>query len=420
MKMRIGFVVGIAAVLIGISVMATTLPRLVIYQDGFSLVYEVRTVDLATEGTLSMAGFPRGLLPDSVMIEGLPIRAIRFIVRDTARFPASLVGMPVEVIADGIVYRGRLIEAGDRLVLATEQKLVILSRFDLIRADLPQEFPGTELLIDYITAAPGSTNLVLRYLTHGLGWSAHYNITLEDGELHLIGLARLENRTGIDFLAADVELVAGDVDAPPAPRRMEFDGMVTVLGRPMVADEAAMVLPAFEYHRYLIPAPVDLKAGEVFIPFVTATLPYTRAYRFAGGPVEILVRFDNAALPLPAGGARVFTEGIFAGAATIGHTAIGEEVELSLGTAFDLTGTRVRLEERRVADRIEQITYRIVIRSAKDEPVEVEVLERMRGDWRIISSTIPYEIVDARTLLFNLPVPAEGEVELIYTVEHRF
>jgi hypothetical protein len=398
------------ALLVGVAAVAE--PRLVLYSQGFALVEETREVLLAPEGTLVLEGFPRGLLPDSLTVAGLDALAVRFTLWDPAAVPGSLVGEGVEVLAKGDLHRGTLLAADGKLVLATEDGLLVLPEYELIRAKRPA---GTRLSLDYATVTPGETELCLRYLAQGFGWRANYIATLVGESLKILGLATLENRTGVDFPAAQVELVAGEVYAPAA---MPKDyGAVRALAA--VAEEAK-VIPAFEYHRYLLPTPVDLGQGSVSVPYVSAELPCERIYRFQGGPVEALLRFENQAKPLPAGEVRAFDQEIFIGAARIDHTPVGEEVELAVGAAFDLQGERTQVERRRLAENLYRETWRITLRSAKEEAVEVEAVETLRGDWKIISSSLPYEVVDAGHILFRVPVPAQGEAEVTYTVEYSF
>lgn len=408
--MRMAVTLGMA-LLVGIVAVAE--PRLVLYSQGFALVEETRQVSLAPEGTLVLEGFPHGLLPDSLTICGLNVLAVRFTVQDPAAAPGSLVGKEVEVLAEGDLHRGTLLAADGNLVLATEDDLLVLPKYELIRAERPA---GTQLSLDYAAESTGESELCLRYLAQGFGWRASYIATLAGESLEILGLATLENWTGVDFPAAWVELVAGEVYAPAALPKYDDGGAV----RALAAVPEAEVVPSFEYHRYLLPTPVDLLQGSVSVPYVLAELPCERAYRFQGGPVEALLRFTNETKPLPAGEVRAFDREIFIGAARIDHTPVGEEVELALGAAFDLQGERVQVERRRLAEDLYRETWRIALRSAKEEAVEVEAVEALRGDWRIISSSLPYEVVDAGHILFRVPVPAQGEAEVTYTVEYSF
>ncbi|MGB9861176.1 MAG: DUF4139 domain-containing protein, partial [Candidatus Bipolaricaulaceae bacterium] len=65
-------------------------------------------------------------------------------------------------------------------------------------------------------------------------------------------------------------------------------------------------------------------------------------------------------------------------------------------------------------------TWRITLNSAKSEGVEVEVIETLSGYWRILNSSLPYEVLDAQRVKFAVPVPAEGEASLEYTVEWHY
>jgi hypothetical protein len=52
--------------------------------------------------------------------------------------------------------------------------------------------------------------------------------------------------------------------------------------------------------------------------------------------------------------------------------------------------------------------------------VEVEVIETLSGYWRILSSSLPYEILDAQRVKFAVPVAAGSETSLEYTVEWHY
>jgi len=213
----------------------------------------------------------------------------------------------------------------------------------------------------------------------------------------LVGLAELRNDTGVGYSGARVDLIAGQVYTPAGA------GMVPGV-RALASSMAPEAGPsrAYEYHRYSLPQAVDLPPGTVLVPY--------------------LVTFVNSDSPLPAGEVTVYDEGgsLLIGSASIGHTPVGEEVALTIGAAFDLTGERTQVSHVRLVEDLYRDTYRIVIRSAKDEPVVVEDWESFSGSWQITHSSLPFEQVDAHTVKFLLEVPAGGEAELTYTVEWRY
>ena len=46
----------------------------------------------------------------------------------------------------------------------------------------------------------------------------------------------------------------------------------------------------------------------------------------------------------------------------------------------------------------------------------MEVVENLQGDWQMLSASLAHVKKDARTTVFSVPVPADGEVELSYRV----
>jgi len=392
-------------------------PEIAIYSGGFGFISEARSVLLAQEGDLILENLPLTLLVDSLVVDGLTLTRIEPTRLGAPRL-ADLVETAVTVFAHGDRWQGQLLAIDKGLVLATSEGLVFLLSYDRIVAALPSEVMATDRLtvrLRYRGATPGPAELGLRYLADGLSWRVSYAATLGQATLVLYGLATFENRTGIDFHSARVSLVAGDVYRPTAKAA---EGAVRALA--MVPDVGAV--PAFEYHRYALPGAVDLIQGIAHVPLVGAELVYTRAYRFAGGPVEVRIRFKNTAVPLPGGEVRVYDAGsaLFVGAAAIGHTPVGEEVDLAIGAAFDLTGERVQETRQRVTENLYRDTYRITLRSAKSDPAEIEVVETLPGTWSITQSSLPYERLDANRIRFRVPVPAAGSAEVRYTVEWRY
>ena len=388
-------------------------PWLVLYPQGLALVEETHTFELAPEGSLVIEDLPQGILLESLTIEGLTVLSLAP-TASTPDQPGGLEGNYVEVISPAGTFQGRVVSAGDGgITLATESGFVFVRDYQALRFPYP---PRTAVEVRYRAEMAGTNTVTLRYLARGLSWSAHYRAVLGEEGLELVGVAKLVNDTGLFFPGATVELIAGQVYTP-APEAGGYEVRALAAAPP-----EAETSPAGEYHRYSLPGPVDLGPGTMVVPLISASFPYRRAYRFQGGPVETVIRFLNSARPLPAGEVSFYEEGgrLFVGAASIGHTPVGEEVELAIGAAFDLTGERTQVSHVRLAEDLYRDTYRIVIRSAKEAPVTVEVLESLTGSWTITHSSLPYEVVDAHTVLFRLSVPAEGEADLSYTAEWSY
>jgi len=283
-------------------------PYLVIYSQGLALVEETRTFDTASEGAITIDRLPDGIILDSLTIGGLTLLSV------APTLPPPTEGMNVEVISPAGTFHGRVVGfEGDGLFLTTERGTVFVRDFLAIRAPCPY-LKSAE--VRYLSDTPGTDDLLLRYLTEGLSWEARFRADLGNSSLDLTGTAILTNDTGLSFPGAQIELIAGEINAP---KTADFEV------RAMAAAPEATVSRASEYHRYSLPQPVDLEPGTMLIPFLSATLPYERIYRFQGYAVEAVIRFENAADPLPAGEVSVYEEEgrLLIGSSSIGHTPIG-------------------------------------------------------------------------------------------------
>ncbi|MEN3009512.1 MAG: hypothetical protein ABDI20_00765 [Candidatus Bipolaricaulaceae bacterium] len=262
-------------------------------------------------------------------------------------------------------------------------------------------------LLRYRAPAPGERDVRFRYLARGFTWKIGYDAELQGDELRVVGKVLVLNETGRDFSGARIILVAGEMRAPH-----------DLVLAPKAALVEATPAEAFEYYRYDLPGTWEVPQGSLVLPLVRTRAPAHKLYRFRGQGVEVRLRFTAPAV-LPAGEVRLYAEGIYAGADTIGHTPQGREVELFVGRAFDLWGRRVKVHHERIEEDLFRETWRIVLRSAKAEDVVVEVVESLPGYWRILSSTAPHEVLDAQRVKFAVPVPKGGEAVLEYTVEWR-
>ncbi|MBL0179399.1 MAG: hypothetical protein IPP98_09790 [Gemmatimonadetes bacterium] len=111
------------------------------------------------------------------------------------------------------------------------------------------------------------------------------------------------------------------------------------------------------------------------------------------------------------------------GMGAIGHTAPGEELNVSTGTAFDVTAKRTQTAfttTRSTAPNtnrtIAMASYRVDLQNAKDSAVVVEVREDRGGEWSIVESSVPVQKRSATRAVFPVTVPAKGKATLTYRV----
>jgi len=239
----------------------------------------------------------------------------------------------------------------------------------------------------------------------------------------------LTNRSGMDFPAASVRLVAGQLNLGTSGST-DFALAPKALAASSVTEQAA-----FEYHVYSLSAPLDLRDGTSFLvpylasPSVAVEKEYTYDGARASG-VSVTLRVANTdsnglGIPLPAGTVRLFQNDVagtlFLGQDGIGHTPKDETVSLTAGAAFDLVGERTEASRDQVSASTYRESYRITLRNHKTEAVTIAVVEHLPGSsWRILASSPTYESVDSSTIRFPVTVEAGGSSEVTYTVEYSY
>lgn len=422
---------------------------LTVYQHGQALVREQRMVGLERgRNRLALLDVSPQLRAETLQLRGeadLVVHAQRLergVLTRQAMLDAHL-GRLIELRRDDgaggeEVIQGVLRSAvNGEAIVEMEQGVEAVERGSAWRIRFPELPPGLRaepgLVIDVESAVPGRQQIELLYLTGGLGWQADYVLELQDEHLELMAWATLENSTGMTFEQANLRLVAGE----PSRRG---DGE---LARAMMAERSDLHgRPEGNYRLYALPGLVDIGAAQRSqLPLFRASrVPMEREYRLHGAawgaapgvrnpPVTVHVRFRNedGALdrPLPAGTARVYQrdaegEPLFLGEDVVPASPPGGEVEITVGTAFDVTAQRTQTAFRRLGDRAEEQAWQIVLRNTLERPVMVRVMEQVPGDWSLLdSSHEPERQPPAQGLQWRLEVPAGEALELTYRVEIR-
>lgn len=354
---------------------------------------------------------------------------------------------------------GILLSADDGLALAlADGRVKLIRSFDnvsILDSDglLPKQ---ASLQWNVRADRAGEAKFLLSYPMGGMAWRAEYLATLAQGDgctLALDGAALVANRSGVTLDSAKLTLVAGE------PSRVRQAG--TTLDRmesapaPMAADAAALPTrrTSGEYQAYEIPTPARLAHGTTERIGLFARRPAIaceRAYVVEAGspdwqppqpllqpdfrgatgtlPVAATVSLHNTEAaglgqPLPAGRVRVFDGQDLLGESRLEHTAVGAEIRLEIGKAFDLRAQREASDFR--LDRSGRTlteSFTVTLGNAKPGDVSVRVIEPLPrwSDWEIIDSSVAFKKKDARRVEFDVPVPAGGETRLTYTVRYRW
>ena len=127
---------------------------------------------------------------------------------------------------------------------------------------------------------------------------------------------------------------------------------------------------------------------------------------------------------LPAGVVRIYERDAagapkFVGEAEIDATPQGSELVLKFGDAFDVTVQPTAVAIDKVSKTRTRYSMSYLVRNAKSEPVTVEL--RQGGYWgrdtKVVSESLPSRRIDAGTLGWSVPVPANGQTTLTSVVE---
>jgi hypothetical protein len=287
------------------------------------------------------------------------------------------------------------------------------------------------------TKTPGEHKSTLMYLTAGMSWFAKYVVVVgPDDVLDLDGWVSLTNRSGSTYENARLKLIAGDVhrvEPEPQPRRAARRWLEADAAR--TGEATGFVEKAFfEYHLYTLGRRTTIRDRQTKqIELLSRSgAKSTRRYVYSGGRdvnvvLEVWNKEDNhLGMPLPKGEVSLMArdgsgELELIGKCTIDHTPKDEKIKLTIGRAFDIAAERTQTAQRRTGPRSDVVSIRVNIRNHKGADVTVDVVERIgRADWSMRTASHEYDKKDFQTLEFHVPVKANSESALTYTVDRRW
>lgn len=309
--------------------------------------------------------------------------------------------------------------------------------------ELPQDLIAKPTLVWlYENTAHKAHNLEVSYLTKNISWKADYVLVLNqtDTFADISGWVTLDNQSGATYKSARLKLVAGDVhrvEKKVKARTYAMDAMLAERA-PQFKEKGF-----FEYHIYDLQTKTTIKnkqtkqirlleAGktEVKKEFVVQgnNSYFARQFRPRDSkqPVSVNIKFQNSSknnlgMPFPAGVMRLYKQDHekslqFIGEDKIEHTPKDEEVILKIGEAFDVVAQRSQTDYKRITTTLHESEWEITLKNHKSEDITVGLIEPLFGNWRVISSSLPYKKTDAFTIRFDVPVPKDKTVTVKYRV----
>ncbi len=321
----------------------------------------------------------------------------------------------------------------------------------LVLPSLPENLVAQPTLVWLLrNQTPRPQRVEASYLTGGITWKADYVMVVDaaDKLSDLTGWVTIDNRSGATYKNAALKLVAGDVNrARDSRREGRLMEIAAKAAAPADASRDFQSEGFFEYHLYTLDGRTTIKdnqtkqlslmaAAEVPIAkhliYYGAQDYYRNAYGMpiSNQKVAVYLEIRNSkenrlGVPLPKGKIRVYKADRagsqqFIGEDWIDHTPKDERVRIKMGEAFDLVGSRTQKDWKKIASNLYEVEWEIALRNHKKEDQTVTVIEPVPGDWQVLTSTHPYEKVEAHTLKYEIPVPKEGAAKLTYRVRLRY
>ncbi len=432
---------------------------LTVYNQNIALVEDVRNLNVpAGRSRQEFPGVSASIRPETVGLSGRGLSVVEqnfdYDLLTPGKLMESAVGNEIGIVRTNpgsgaqSTERARVLAANQGVVLQIGNRIEVL-RDDgvptrVIFDQVPQNLrPRPTLSVTLDAEGAGRRETTLSYLTSGLTWKADYVARFDEkaGKLDLTGWVTLTNNSGATFSNAQTRVVAGDVNLinqggynprPPVRVSNTRGNGTQSGGQGALADVYVYPLP----EAVTVANNQTKQVGLIDAAGVPATKRYLRVvdgFYSAEEPVaaEVGVIFangsGNAARALPAGVIRVYVkdeagEPRFIGESQVDHSPAGSEIVVTTGDAFDVTVQPRLVSSERTSKRLvdyfrTRYAMEYTVRNARPEAVTVEVRQRGLGrDTELTDQSIEGEMRDARTVVWRVPVPANGETKLTATI----
>ncbi len=432
---------------------------LTVYNQNIALVEDVRNLNVpAGRSRQEFPGVSASIRPETVGLSGRGLSVVEqnfdYDLLTPGKLMESAVGNEIGIVRTNpgsgaqsterarvlAANQGVVLQIGDRIEVLRDDGVPTRVIFDRVPQNLR---PRPTLSVTLDAEGAGRRETTLSYLTSGLTWKADYVARFDEkaGKLDLTGWVTLTNNSGATFSNAQTRVVAGDVNLinqggynprPPVRVSNTRGNGTQSGGQGALADVYVYPLP----EAVTVANNQTKQVGLIDAAGVPATKRYLRVvdgFYSAEEPAaaEVGVIFangsGNAARALPAGVIRVYVkdeagEPRFIGESQVDHSPAGSEIVVTTGDAFDVTVQPRLVSSERVSKRLvdyfrTRYAMEYTVRNARPEPVTVEVRQRGLGrDTELSDQSITGEMRDARTVVWRVPVPANGETKLTATI----
>jgi hypothetical protein len=451
---RLALFIGLGVGLVGSAIADDSASELslTVYNSSLALVQDVRHLDVPAGRTrLEFKDVSALIRPETVTLSGKGLGVVEqnfdYDLLTPAKMMEKAVGKQIKIIRTipGTgkettetatvlsVNDGVILKIGNRIEALHDDGIPTRVVFDSIPENL-RASPTLSVTVEAASAGP--RDVTLSYLTTGLSWKADY-VALFDAEqstIRLQGWVTLTNTSGTSFKDARTQLVAGDINLVSTEQQYwqrdqarassSRGGGTGAAGQESIADYLLYSLP----ERVTIAENQTKQVGFIDLHGVKAVKTYEiRADSFASDEnpehVSSVLKFSNDQKALPAGIVRVYMrdeagDSKFVGENDLDHTPAGSDVAIAIGEAFDVTVQPTLVSSEKITRTRTRYAMSYSFRNAQPKPVGVDL--RQSGLWRdgkVETESLPSNRIDAHTLDWTVPVPANGETVLTFTVD---
>jgi hypothetical protein len=426
-----------------------------IYNNDIALVEDVRTMTLAAgRNKLEFPGVSARIQPQTATLTGPDFDIVEqnfdFDLLTPNKLMEKAVGSKVKIVRTNPATGAETVEEAEVLSVVEGVVLRIGNRIEVLRDDglpvrvlfdsLPENLrPRPTLSVAVNALRPGARELALRYITSGIGWSADYVGVFDEkaGKLAFQGWVTLTNQTGTSYVNANTQLIAGEPGGGGMDSQWRGGGGGRGMTRAGTGGPGSADTAFSDYHLYTLKLPTTIAQNQTKqVSFVDSQgVSARKLYRINSGgwssqsqPENAAVKlvFQNSAAgglgePLPSGTIRLYQRDSggraqFIGEDNIGHTPEGSDLEIKVGDAFDVTSqsTVVSVTAPQEGIAITRMSYRMA--NAKPEAVTIALQVNVHPTHTFSDVSVKPRQLNATTYLFEVPVPAQGDTTLTFTV----
>ena len=333
---------------------------------------------------------------------------------------------------------GVVLQIGSRIEVLRDDRLPTRVIFDKVPENLRAR---PTLSVTLNSSRAGTRPAQLSYLTSGLGWKADYVALFDEkaGTMDVQGWVTLTNTTGTTFDNAKTLLVAG---TPNVNGRSNYPSRSNIRS---AGTESADRESLGDFYLYPLAARTTIANAQTkqvsFLDVTGASAQKTYEYRnrWLGTQnepqsVDTVLEFSSSSDgglgdALPAGTVRVYMKDAsgqpqFIGENTIGHTPMGSELGLKTGEAFDVKVKATVTERRRLSSSKWRTSMSYELSNARPGAVTVSLIQNgldfYWDDTRIVSESMASKQRSSDSVVWKVPVPANGRATVTAVFETRF